>query len=165
MKAVYSRLTKLLGQPPEGIIFSQFVAELGCEPIIDLPSYAIPALGVTLVVMDQLFSVVLIDIDTPSTRQGSISRYGADLPNAINQGDGPETIEEKLSVRPFISKRPSVTGLNHKYFQDTYLLPPLVVVFEFAGDTEKLTSLAIGLSSEPHWAGYSILHNQTARGS
>jgi hypothetical protein len=49
MKPVYTRLTELLGQPPEGVLFKQFVADLGCEPIVDIPGYTIPTLGVTLV--------------------------------------------------------------------------------------------------------------------
>jgi hypothetical protein len=144
MKAVFTRLTKLLGQPPEGIGFCQFVAELGCEPIIDPPAYSIPTLGVTFTVFDQLFKCVLIHFDTPSTRQGTMSRYQADLPNDIDQDDAPETIEKKLSVRPVHCERPSITGVSPKYFQDTYALPPLVLVFEFATDIGKLSSIAVG---------------------
>jgi hypothetical protein len=159
MKAAYTRLTKLLGQPPEGIVFGRFVAELGCEPIIDPARYTFPQLGVSLVVVDQLFSMILIHIATPETRQGSMCRYEADLPNAINQKDGPETIEKKLSVRPFRSERRSLTGVNHKDFQDTYELPPFVLMFEFTTDPERLGYVAIGKLSTSMWASDSATFN------
>jgi hypothetical protein len=146
MKAIYARLIKLLGQPPDGEIFKQFVAELGDQPTIDPARYTFHMLGVTLVVTDEQFSAILIEIDSPAVRQGIVCRYEADLPNAIDRDDAPEVIEKKLGISPFSSNRPSVTGLRHEYFQDSYKLPPLVLVFEFTTGPERLSSVAIGTS-------------------
>ncbi len=152
MKAVYECLVKLLGQPPEGIVFDQFVTELGCEPFVDFQSYTIPPLGVTLFVVESLFSIVLIEIDTPSTRQRTMSRYDGDLPNGIDRDDGPKTIAEKLSVQPVSSEILLKAGLYPKDFQNVYEMPPLILQFQFTPDTEKLSSITISLSSQSHWA-------------
>jgi hypothetical protein len=165
MKAVYTRLTELLGQPPDGIMFNRFVAEVGCEPIIDPPAYTFSTLGVELVVADQLFSVLLMHIDTPSTRQGWINSYECDLPNGIDHADGPETIEQKLSVRPMNSERLSLIGLSPKDVRSTYVLPPLILLFDFAADTQKLTSISISLSPEPLLSGDFQLRKKRSPGS
>ncbi|MCC7527946.1 MAG: hypothetical protein IT342_05450 [Candidatus Melainabacteria bacterium] len=155
MKTVYERLIKSLGQPPDGVVFSQFVAELGCELIEDFQTYSIPTLGVTLFVVDGFFSVVLIELDTQLTRSGSISRYEGDLPNGIEQDDGPETISQKLSARPLSAEQLALAGLWPRDFQNVYMLPPLVLNFNFAADTKNLSSILISLSSQPSLARYS----------
>lgn len=96
MKKVYTRLTELLGQPPDGVLFDHFIAEFGGELQLDHSAYTLSTLGVTLVVTDLLFGVLLIHIDDLLTRQGVICPYGGDLPNAINQADGPETFSATI---------------------------------------------------------------------
>jgi len=134
---------KAVKQPPGGTTFKQFIAEFGDELMIEEPRYVFHSLGVTLVVVDKLFDAILIDIDTPSTRQGIICRYEGDLPNAIDSNDASEVVEKKLGIRPFSSQRPSITGVRHNYFEDSYKLPPLVLVFAFTTNPERLASVAI----------------------
>lgn len=158
METIYARLVKLLGQPPNGIMFNQLVAELSCEPLIDPPMYTLSALGVTLFANDDQFSVLLIHIDTPSTRQGWVSRYEWDLPNAIDEADGSEVIEQKLGVRPMSSESLSSIGLSPKHSRNSYVLPPFVVLFEFAIDTKKLSSITISIPSAlPSSVDYGVL--------
>jgi hypothetical protein len=165
MKKVYTRLTELLGQPPDGVLFDHFIAEFGGELQLDHSAYTLSTLGVTLVVTDLLFGVLLIHIDDLLTRQGVICPYGGDLPNAINQADGPETIEQKLSARPVNPEHLLSIGLSRRESQNCYLLPPFVLSFDFAADTEKLSSVSIVLSTEPLLSGDFQLKNKPPRGS
>lgn len=142
--SVLARLTKLLGQSTMGTAFGQFLTEFGAEAIIESARYTFPKLGVMLVVIDELVEMILIHIDTSLTQEGIMCPYRANLPNDINPEDEPETIEEKLSVPPSHSERPSVTGLNPKEFRDSYELGPFILGFYFSTNPVRLSSVTIG---------------------
>lgn len=147
MTSVYARLVSLLGQPPDGCLFHQFVAEVDIEPAVETIRYTFHELGVTLIATGQFFDLVIIDINTPLTRQGIMTCYKGDLPNFIAVTDGPKEVECKIGTHPVKSERAKRSS------SDIYELSPFILMFEFSNDSNQLESLAVGSLSTPLWAG------------
>lgn len=144
MQYLFERLTDLLGESPKGTAFSQFIEDLGEEPLINEAKYSFPKTGVSLVVSRDLFAAVMVHFDTPSTRSGDVLPYDGKLPKDVTRYDTRDLVLVKWGSSPIESKRVSIAARGPRNFQDTYRLSPFFLSFTFDSENQKLLLLAIG---------------------
>jgi len=144
MEHLYQRLTQLLGRSPNGEYFEQFIADLGEQPLTNGTTYTFHKVGVTLASFDNFFEAAMFHLNTPSTRVANVSPYRGDFLNDITAADNADSVRKKLGLCPVASEN---RGSDLKHIQETYEIPPLILVFTFNAGSKQMSSLSVGKSS------------------
>jgi len=152
MEQVYSRLSELLGESPNSILFRQFIDDLGETPApiaVGAESFfAFYNSGIVLTTYNSMFDGVRLHVDTLDTRSGTCRPYNGGYPKSITSLDLPDDVEKKIGSRPTeVEKRTGII-IGSRDLRVSYELPPYLWSFTFDAITGRISIVSIIKSSD-----------------
>ena len=153
MNNCYERVLELMGQPNDGPLFAQFVADLGEEPYIILDTnvtteYDIARSGLHLSYWNTHnnsldsklsgFSFAIFSLAIDPTSFKSRRSYSGNLPAGIVPSDSFEEVERKLGQKRSVEGNVKFEMLNH--------VPPVNFEFSFLDGGKSICHFSIQVS-------------------